>query len=219
MENSLSAQGIHLLPCSTSLPSGIVSLVALEQHKHGWSNPSAGQSSVPADPQGTACALQDGEAAGDMRHSAVSQQPRPERGDVPTARLLPRGRGTTNPCHELGVHQLLLPFHPLLPRTGGSGGSSQAGSPSLTLRSPAGICGRSSLGDARTCCHSCAARLRRLESREKGDPSVLHSPRGVSCVAAVFRGLASPIFSPSSGGAEWGRAGMHSLAGKGWEKH
>lgn len=71
----------------------------------------------------------------------------------------------------------------------------------------------------RTCCHSGAARLWRLERREKGDSSVLHRPRDVSWATAVFAGLAFPIFSPSCGGAEWGRGGMHSLAGKGWEKH
>lgn len=95
MENSLSAEGIHLLPCSSSLPAGILSPVALEQHKRYSNHLSAVENSL-LDPMGWL--QQDSDAAvGHGTFSITHSNPGMVGSDIPTSGCLPQGRITTSP--------------------------------------------------------------------------------------------------------------------------
>ena len=126
MENSLSAEGIHLLPCSPSpLPAGILSPVAPQQHKHYPNRLSTGENSLLALIPG-GWLLRDGDAAaGHVTFCIAQSNPEKVGGDVPTAGRLPRGRVTRSPLPRArGVSALMdveaaSPAFPSLAPTGG----------------------------------------------------------------------------------------------------
>lgn len=145
VENSLSAQGIRLLPCSTSLPSGMVSPAALEQHKHRRSSPSAGRAA--SQPLPGEWLVQDGDTAeGHVTFRSAHSSPGTTGGTFPQLGAFlgdarAEGPATSWECISSVGRGSFCCLSTRFPQGLGDLGLS-GDSPGLTLRSPGGICAR-----------------------------------------------------------------------------